>query len=120
MYIFSPRQKPLLQASYQVAYQIAKSKKPHTVGEELIKPRVLKMADIVLGKEAAIKTQKVSLSNDIIHDRIVHISEDILEQVVADIKTSPVKFSLKVDESTDVSKLMSNNSSSPVREERRS
>jgi len=26
---------------------------PHTVGEELIKPCVLKMADIVLGKEAA-------------------------------------------------------------------
>ena len=34
VYGFLPPQKPLLQA-YQVAYQIAKSKKHHTVGEEL-------------------------------------------------------------------------------------
>ena len=38
IYGFSPPQKPLLQASYQVAYQIATSKKLHAVGEELIKP----------------------------------------------------------------------------------
>ena len=31
------------------------------------------------------------------------MSEDILEQVVADIKASAVKISLQVDESTDVS-----------------
>ena len=32
------------------------------------------------------------------------MSEDILKQDVADIKASPVKISLRVDESTDVSK----------------
>jgi len=51
-YGFSPPEKTLLRASYEAAYQIAKSKKPHTVGEELIKPCILRMADIVLGKEA--------------------------------------------------------------------
>ena len=107
MYEFSPPEKPLLLASYEAAYQIVKSKKPHTVGEELIKPCILKIADIVLGKEAAKeaakKLQQVSLSNDVIHNRIIDMSEGILEQVIADIKASPVTISLQLDESTDVS-----------------
>ncbi|XP_076322307.1 protein FAM200C-like [Tachypleus tridentatus] len=102
-YGFLPTEKHLLRASYEVAYQIAKSKKPHTIGEELIKPCALEMAKIVLGKEAEKKLQQVSLSNDVIHNRIIDMSVDILEQVVADIKASPVKISLQVDESTDVS-----------------
>ncbi|XP_045117651.1 protein ZBED8-like [Portunus trituberculatus] len=101
-YGFSPTEKPLPRASYEIAYHIAKSKKPHTVGEELIKPCALEMAKIVLGKEAEKKLQ-VSVSNDVIHNRIIDMSGDILEQVVADIKDSPVKISLQVDESTDVS-----------------
>ncbi|XP_076325489.1 protein FAM200C-like [Tachypleus tridentatus] len=100
-YGFLPTEKPLLRASYEVAYQIAKSKKPHTIGEELIKPCALEMAKIVLDKEAEKKLQQVSLSNDVIHNRIIDMSVDILEQVVADIKASPVKISLQVDESTD-------------------
>ena len=80
MYGFSPPEKPLLRASYEAAYQIAKSKKPHTVGEELIKPCILRKADIVLGKEAVKKLQQVPLCNYVIHNRIVDMSEDILEQ----------------------------------------
>ena len=49
------------------------------------------------------KLQQVSLSNNIIHDRIVDMSEEILEQVVVDIKASTVKIFRQVDESTDVS-----------------
>ena len=45
----------------------------------------------------------MSLCNDINHDRIVDTSEYILEQVVAAFKASPVKISLQVDESTDLS-----------------
>ncbi|KAK8389755.1 hypothetical protein O3P69_009033 [Scylla paramamosain] len=101
-YGFSPTEKPLLRASYQDEYQIAKSKKPYTIGEELIKPCALEMAKIVLGKEAEKKLQQVSLSN-VIHNRIIDMSDDILEQVVAEIKASPVKISLQVDESIDVS-----------------
>ena len=98
---FSPTEKPLLRASYEVAYQIAKSKKPHTIGEELIKPCALEMAKIVLGKEAEKKLQQVSLSNDVIHNRIIDMSDDILEKVVGDTKASP--FNLQVDESIYVS-----------------
>ena len=35
---FIPIDKPILSASYEVAYLIAKQGKPHTVGETLIKP----------------------------------------------------------------------------------
>ncbi|XP_076308545.1 protein FAM200C-like [Tachypleus tridentatus] len=94
-YGFSPTEKPLLRASYEVAYQIAKSKKPHTIGEELIKPCALEMAKIVLGKEAEKKLQQVSLSNDVIHNRIIDMSVDILEQVVADIKASQLRLAYK-------------------------
>jgi hypothetical protein len=44
-------QKPLLEASYKVAYLITKNKKPHTIGENLIKPCAPKMVEIVLGKQ---------------------------------------------------------------------
>ena len=42
--------KPLLLASYHVAYNVAKSKKPHTIAEELIRPSALQMAEDVLEK----------------------------------------------------------------------
>ena len=43
--------KPLLLASDHVAYNVAKSKQPHTIAEELIKPCVLQMTEDVLGKD---------------------------------------------------------------------
>ena len=61
------------------------------------------MADVALGKEDAKTLQQVSLSIDIIHSRIIDMSENILKQIVADIKASPVKISLQVNELTDVS-----------------
>lgn len=95
--------KPLLYASYQVAYQVAKCKKPHSIAEELIKPCALQMAKLILGIEAERKLQQISLSNDVIHERIDDMSQDILEQTISDMKVSAVKVSLQLDESTDVS-----------------
>ncbi|XP_075712853.1 protein FAM200C-like [Rhinoderma darwinii] len=102
---FVPINKPILKASYEVAYLIAKQGKPHTIGETLIKPAVLKMANIMLGKEAEVKLSQIPLSNDTISDRIEDMSKDILTQVVANLISSPAKFSLQLDETTDVSNL---------------
>ena len=43
-YGFISTEKPLLVASYKIAYRIAKEKKPHSVAEILIKPCALEMA----------------------------------------------------------------------------
>ena len=49
---FFRKNNQLLEASYLVAFEIVKQKKPHTIRETLIKPCILKTAGIVLGKEA--------------------------------------------------------------------
>jgi hypothetical protein len=63
---FVPINKLIPTASYEVAYLITKQGKPHTIGETLIKPAVLKMANIMLGKEAEVKLSQIPLSNDTI------------------------------------------------------
>ncbi|XP_051784720.1 protein ZBED8-like [Erpetoichthys calabaricus] len=99
---FTPVDKPLLLASFKVAYEVAKMKKPHTVLETLIKQCVLHIVKTILGAEAARKVQQIPLSNNVIRSRIDDIGADILDQVVSNIKAFPVKISIQLDESTDV------------------
>ncbi|CAM4485325.1 unnamed protein product [Lepidochelys kempii] len=97
---FVSLEKPLLQASYQVAYLCAKKKKPHTIAEELVKPCALEMAKIVLGPDAQKKLQQVPSSNDVIHSRIHAMSQDILQQVSEDIKASPLEVGIQLDKNS--------------------
>ncbi|XP_068233586.1 zinc finger BED domain-containing protein 5-like [Palaemon carinicauda] len=89
-------------ASYLVAWRIARAKKVHTIGEELVKPAALDMVGTIYGKEFAKKIEHVPLSNDTVKKRIQNMSHDIKDQVIAAIKKSG-HFSLQLDESTDVS-----------------
>ena len=104
-YGFVPVDKPILTASYEVAYLIAKQGIPHIIGETLIKPAAMQLAKIMLGKEAENKLSLVPLSNDVVKSGINDIGEDILSQVVADLKASPTKFSIQLDKTTDVANL---------------
>ena len=74
----------------------------HTIGKTLVKPAALQMANIMLGKAAKDKLALVPFSNDFVKSPINDISEDIFNQVVADVKASPTKFSLQLDKTTDV------------------
>ena len=88
-----PRQnKALLEASCRIAFRIAQSKKPHTIGEELIKPCLIKATTLVLGKEKANKLEEISLSNDTVKKRISEMSQDILLQVVERVKVQSNNF----------------------------
>ena len=94
----------IVEASYVVAHEIAKQKKPHTIGETLIKPCILKMVDIMLGKDAKKKLASVSLSNSTIEKIIKDLSDDIKCQAVEEIKTAPFGlFAIQIDKSTDIS-----------------
>jgi hypothetical protein len=67
-------EKPLSEASYKVAYLIAKNKKPHTISENLIKPCALQMVEVVLGKQQRKQTVAIPLSNNVISSRVLDMS----------------------------------------------
>ena len=91
-------------ASYAVALHVAKTKKPHNIGETLLKPCILESVKLVLGEKASQTMKQISLSNDTIKSRIHEMSDDIKSKVLSKIDSSPV-FALQLDESTDISNL---------------
>ena len=90
-----------VQASFAVAWKIARAKAAHTAGENLVKPAAVEMARIMCGDAVANKLAMIPLSNNTIKRRIQEISADILRQTIAAVKQSG-KFSLQLDESTDI------------------
>uniref|UniRef100_K7GIF2 DUF4371 domain-containing protein n=1 Tax=Pelodiscus sinensis TaxID=13735 RepID=K7GIF2_PELSI len=90
-----------VRASYIIAYKVAQAKKPHTIVQQLVLPCAREMVWLVLGKEAARKLNDISLSNDTVSRRINEISQNISEQVVDEIKKSPL-FAIQLDKSTDI------------------
>ena len=56
------------------------------------------MASIVLRKEAKQKLALVPLSDNVISSRISDMSNDILNQVIIDIKNNPTKISIQLNE----------------------
>ena len=96
--------KATVNASYAVALHVAKTKKPHTIGETLLKPCILESMKLVLGEKASQTMKQISLSNDIIKSRIHEMSDDIKSKLLWKIDSSSV-FALQLDESTDISNL---------------
>lgn len=87
-----------LRASYNISLLIAKSGKPHTIGEELILPAVSEVLRTVLHKPASDIIKKIPLSNNTVQRRIDEMSEDVERSLTDYLKTS--EFSLQLDEST--------------------
>ena len=96
--------KAAVHASYAIALHVAKTKKPHNIGETLLKPCILESVKLVLGKKASQTMNQISLSNDTIKSRIHEMSDNINSKVLSKIDSSP-DFALQLDESTDISNL---------------
>jgi hypothetical protein len=69
-------------ASFDVAWKIARSKKAHNIGEELIKPAAISMVRTVCGDDIANKLELIPLSDNTVKRRIDLMSENILKQLI--------------------------------------
>ena len=98
---FRQQTSKVVEASYEIAMLIAKSIKNHNIGETLIKPSLLRAAELVLGKDSANKLSQISLSNDTVKGRIAEMSQAIKDQVLDQVRASPV-FAIQCDEMTDI------------------
>ncbi|XP_057654750.1 protein FAM200C-like [Diorhabda carinulata] len=88
-------------ASYELFVLIAKETKSHTIGATLVKPCLLKAADVVLGTDSRKKLSQIPLSDNTVKRRNDDMAEDIKNQVVDAIKKFTF-FVIQLDESTDV------------------
>ncbi|XP_042217350.1 SCAN domain-containing protein 3-like [Homarus americanus] len=88
---FRQQTSKVVEASYEIAMLIAKSKKSQNIGEFLIKPSILRAAELVLGKDSANKLSQISLSNDSVKGRIDELSQDIKDQIL-DQDETPTMF----------------------------
>ncbi|XP_063786022.1 zinc finger BED domain-containing protein 5-like [Pseudophryne corroboree] len=91
-----------LEASFVVSYWIAKTGKPHNIGESFFLPCAKEMVCIMLGENAATQLDLIPLSNDTIARRIHSMARDVTEQVTNMVKQSAF-FAIQIDETTDVS-----------------
>ena len=99
---FSSASAAALEASFVLSERIAVSKKPFTVGEQLVLPCIVDAAEIVLGAAAANKLRTIALSGDTVARRIEDMAADVEVQLIKRVQTSPV-YAIQLDESTDVS-----------------
>ena len=91
----------VVEASYEIAQMIAQAKKPHNIGETLIKPGMLKASSLVSGESNGKKFAKISPSDSTIKTRIDELANDIECQVLQQIQASPY-FAIQCDETTYV------------------
>ena len=101
---FQQTDQKLTEACFVVSQIIARQKKPHDIGEIVIKPSALAIARIVLGEKYEKRLQSIPLSDNTVKRRIALMSEDIEEQIITERKDISLfgLFSVQIDESVDV------------------
>ncbi|KAL2102327.1 hypothetical protein ACEWY4_001495 [Coilia grayii] len=90
-----------MRGSFLASYHIARAKKLHTIGEDLILPATKDIVREMLGEDAAKKIDAVPLSDNTVKRRIGEMAEDVSAQLLEQVRVSEY-FALQLDESTDV------------------
>ena len=92
-----------LMSSYLVSYRVAQAGEAHTIAENLIKPCAKDIVECMLDGKATKLIDTIPLSNNTISRRIRDLADDVKATLLSRIKFT--KFSLQMDESTDVAGL---------------
>ena len=87
-----------LKASYNISLLIAKSGKPHTIGEELILPAVKEVIKTVLHKSPEQVIKSIPVSDNSVQRGVDKMAENFGETLSKMLMTT--EFSLQLDEST--------------------
>jgi hypothetical protein len=74
-----------LLASFEISYLVAKNKKPHITGEALLLPKAIKMCEIMHDENYGQALKTVPLYNKTMVRLIESMSENIREQLLAQI-----------------------------------
>lgn len=90
-----------IESSFVVSYEIAKAKKPFSVGEQLIQPCLSKVSQIMFGPSGEKKIEMIPLSHQTIGRRFSEMANDVVNQLCARLNKS-INFALQFDESTDI------------------
>lgn len=93
-----------LEASYKISYRIANQGEAHTIGERLIKPCALDIAQCMLSPADAKKIESIPLSDNTVQRRIQDCADFILAELVKRLRSCKY-YVLQLDESTDVCNL---------------
>ena len=94
----------IVHTSYAVSLLVAKAKKPHSIGEMLIKQCLVSCAGVLLGESVVSKMKQVSLSNNTVKSLIFNMPCNIKSQLLGMVKASPA-FAIQLDEFVDVANL---------------
>lgn len=101
METFAHTELAAIEASFVVAYEIAKAKKPMIIAEKLLKPCMSKAVEIMLGSSAAARMDLIPLSDSTIDRRFSDMAQDVENQLRSRLGQSR-RIALQFDESTDV------------------
>ena len=96
------KSKDVVAASYEIAILVAEHKQSHTIAESLILPGAKILMKRVFGEQALAKLNAVSPSDNAIKRRIEEMSDNIADQILAEIKESKFGFAIQLEESTDI------------------
>ena len=85
-------------ASFEIALSLeAKQKQPHTIAESLILPEAKILMKRIFGEQAVAKLNAVSLSDNTMRRRIEEMSDDISDQILAEVKESKFGFAIRIN-----------------------